>query len=212
MDRNKLIVLLANWYSGATLFTILMNRHSQIVSNGEGFPFDLNDIKRYMCSCGHHLDECIFYRNAASHMMNTEGTTWNRDLFVRVPRFSHVKSIDRLLLTPRFNSSIISYIINNRKTYRHTLSHFLQAQYDFFRKAKEYTNASIYMDGTKSIRRAQLFARDNKMQLQVIHLVRDGRAFCSSYIKNNKLGIDSLGKAARKWKEYIQFTDRQFYQ
>ena len=211
MDKkSKLIVLFSNWYSGATLFTILMNKHSKVVSNGEGFPFSSDDTTRYRCSCGDYIDECDFFQYAASHMMDREGTGWDRDIFVRVPSFSRVKSINRLLLSPRFNSSLISSLINHKSSYQHTLSRFLHAQYAFFKKATEYSNASVYMDGTKSIRRAQLFARDNNVQLQVINLVRDGRAFCHSYIKNRNLGINSIGKAAREWKDYIQLTDNFF--
>jgi len=209
MDKkNKLVVLLANWYSGATLFTILMNRHSKVVSNGESFPFSSNDMTRYKCSCGRYLDGCSFYRNVGSHMWDVDGAKWDRDIFVRLPSFSKVSSINRLLLSPRFDSSLTSYLINMKSSYRYALSHFMQAQYEFINKATELANATVYMDGTKSIRRAQLFARDGHMQLQVINLVRDGRAFCNSYIKNRKLGPNSLGKAAQEWKDYINLTDR----
>ena len=205
--KSKLIILLANWYSGATLFTILMNRHSKIVSNGEGFPFNRNDMKRYRCSCGKYLDECNFYRNVGSHMREEDGSRWNREVFVREPSFSSKSSINRFLLSPRFDSSQTSFLISMISKYRYTLFHFLQAQYEFFKKATEYANASVFMDGTKSIRRAQLFARDDNMQLQVINLVRDGRAFCHSYIKNRKLETNQYGKAAQEWKDYINLAE-----
>jgi len=209
MENNRrLIVLLANWYSGATLFTILMNKHSEIVSNGEGFPFNKSDLTRYSCSCGKYLDECNYYHNVGSHMMDADGVNWNRELFVRLPSFSHVKGIDRLLLSPRFDSRLTSYLIKRTDSYRLTLSGFLQAQYEFFKKATNYANATVYLDGTKSIRRAQLFARDGKMQLQVINLIRDGRAFCHSYIKNRSLDSAYLRKAAREWKDYIHLADK----
>ena len=209
MDKKrKLIILLANWYSGATLFTILMNMHSKVVSNGEGFPFNRNDMTRYKCSCGKYLDECNFYRNVGSHMRDEDGARWNREVFVRDPSFSSNSRINRFLLSPRFDSSLTSFLINKISKYRHTLSNFLQAQYEFFKKATEYANASVFMDGTKSIRRAQLFARDDNMQLQVINLVRDGRAFCHSYLKNRKFGPNQLGNAAQEWRDYINLVDK----
>ena len=209
-QKGKLVVLFANWYSGATLFTILMNKHSKIVSNGEGFPFGRNDMSRYMCSCGNYLDECNFYQYAASHMMDIERARWDKELFVQLPSFSPVKSINRFFLSSRFNNILKSYLINHIGTYRDTLSKFLQAQYEFFKKATEYTNSQLYMDGTKSIRRAQLFAEDDRMHIQVINLVRDGRAFCHSYIKNRSLDINSIEKAAKEWKEHIHRTDNYF--
>ena len=44
--------ILANWYSGATLLALLVNRHTVIECNGETFPFSPRDLKDRDCTCG----------------------------------------------------------------------------------------------------------------------------------------------------------------
>jgi hypothetical protein len=53
--QKNLHYLLANWYSGATLFALLANRHSAIECNGETFPFSPRDLKDYDCTCNKNL-------------------------------------------------------------------------------------------------------------------------------------------------------------
>jgi hypothetical protein len=68
--------------------------------------------------------------------------------------------------------------------------------------------ARIYLDGTKSVRRALLFAAAPQVRMKVIHLVRDGRGFCFSYLKNRKLPRTQLPLAARVWHNTIKAIDR----
>ena len=62
------------------------------------------------------------------------------------------------------------------------------------------------MDGSKSFRRAELFA-ENNLTFKIIHLIRDGRAFCSSFIKNKELSEKQLLVAAKVWKKNIKKVD-----
>ena len=94
-DQHGLAFLLANWYSGATLFNILLNNHTQVVSNGEGFPFLVTDTNQYTCSCGSGLGECEFYRFAGQHMLNEDQSGWDRSVFTQVPSYSRIALLDR---------------------------------------------------------------------------------------------------------------------
>ena len=44
--------------------------------------------------------------------------------------------------------------------------------------------------------------------MKVIHLVRDGRGFCFSYLKNNGLERRQLPQAAHAWRKEITAVDR----
>lgn len=204
--KPKLISLLANWYSGATLLTILLNEHSQIVSNGESMFFDERDNRRYDCSCGKYIDECEFYATTTRHMRLSDGADWDKRLFVQVPRFSRKPVLRTLLHSPRFESGLRHQFINAVPAYRSARERFLQAQLQFFANAREFAGASIYLDGTKSIRRAQLFARDAPCEMKVLHMVRDGRGFCASYVKN-KRPASTLVEAAKAWVRCIARID-----
>lgn len=205
--KPKLVPLLANWYSGATLLTILLNAHSEIISNGESMLFDENDTRRYDCSCGKYVDECEFYGATTGAMRLPGGAGWDKQLFVQVPRFTHRPVLRTVLQSPRFESTLRHQLIGMTPTYRDIRERFLQAQLQFFASARRISGASIYLDGTKSIRRAQLFARDGRCEMRGLHLIRDGRGFCASYMKNMR-PAPHWSDAAKAWLSYIDQVDR----
>lgn len=205
--KTPLVSLLSNWYSGATLLTILLNAHRQIVSNGESMFFDENDTRRYDCSCGRYIDECEFYEATTGHMRLADGAGWDKRLFVHVPSFSRRPILHPLLHSPRFESALRQKFVNVIPAYRDIRDRFLNAQLQFFANARRYSAASVYLDGTKSIRRAQLFARDDRCAMKVLHLVRDGRGFCASYMKNMR-HIPSWSAATKAWVSYIAQVDQ----
>lgn len=203
----QLVSLLANWYSGATLLTILLNAQSQIVSNGESMFFDEKDSRRYDCSCGRYIDECEFYEATTAHMRRAGGPDWDKRLFVQVPAFSHKPVLRSFLHSPRLESVLRQEIIDIAPAYRGIRDRFLDAQLQFFANARRFSGASIYLDGTKSIRRAQLFACDGRCAMKAVHLVRDGRGFCASYVKNTR-PTPSWSDAAEAWVSYIAQVDQ----
>lgn len=200
--QPKLVSLLANWYSGATLLTILLNAHSQIVSNGESMFFDEDDNRRYDCSCGKYIDECEFFEAAAGSMRLPDTAGWDKRLFVQVPHFSRKPVLRSLVHSPRFECALRHNFINIVPAYRDIRNRFLEAQLQFFANARRISGAPIYLDGTKSIRRAQLFARDDRSEMRALHLIRDGRGFCASYVKNMR-PAPSWSDAATAWVSYI---------
>lgn len=206
--KPKLVSLLANWISGATLFTILLDAHSQIVSNGESLPFGEDDHDRYDCSCGKYIEECEFYSAAAGHMRLRDSSEWDRSLFVQLPTLSKVPVLRSLLQSWMFEGRARNRIIDAVPGYRGTMKRFLDAQLLFFENARRLARASIYLDGTKSTRRAQLFARDGRSELKVIHMIRDGRGYCRSYLKNWGDETRNVAIPARLWLRYISQVDK----
>lgn len=199
--------MLSNWYSGATLLAILLNNHSKITCNGEAFPFESTGIDKYICSCGKPLFECEFFTVAASNMIDKERLEWNKDFFVFLPQFSKIKPIDRWLKSFMHLHKLRDIVINLVPGYRVKVERLINNHLQFFMKACEIDRSSVYIDGTKSVRRAELFAKFLKSNIKVLYLVRDGRAFCYSYIKNNHFTKDKLPEAAKAWLEYIELID-----
>lgn len=206
--KPKLVSLLANWSSGATLFTILLDAHSRIVSNGESLPFSEGDDDRYECSCGKDIEECEFYSVAAGHMRLRAGADWDRSLFVQVPRLSKIPVFRSFLNAWMFEGSLRNRIIDAVPSYRGTMKRFLDAQLRFFENARRLAGATIYLDGSKSTRRAQLFARDGRSEMKVIHLIRDGRGFSNSYLKHWGHETRRVTTPAHLWLRYISEVDK----
>ena len=202
----KLVSLLANISSGATLLTFLLSEHSQVVSNGETMFFNERDSKRYDCSCGKYIDECDFYTAATQHMRLPDSSGWDKRLFAHVPTLSRAPLVRSLLHSIHFECAMRHRLIDAVPAYRHERDRFLTAQLQFFANAKALSGASVYLDGTKSIPRAQLLARDGRCDMKVLHLVRDGRGFCSSYVRHLR-PTPSWIDAAKAWTRYIAWVD-----
>jgi len=206
VSKPRSVFLLANYFSGATLLTILLSGHREIVSNGEAMYFDDTDEDRYDCTCGRYIDECEFYGAAAAHMRLPGASGWDRQLFVHVPRFSRNRILRSFLGSWRYESALRDRFISALPGYRRTRDRFMDAQLEFFANARRISGASLYLDGTKSVRRAQLFARDGRSDMKAIHLIRDGRGFCSSDLKNTP--DQTIAKSVREWLAYIAQVDR----
>jgi len=206
VSKPRSVFLLANYFSGATLLTILLSGHPEIVSNGEAMYFDDTDEDRYECTCGRFIDECEFYGAAAAHMRRSDGSGWDRQLFVHAPRFSRNRILRSFLGSWRYESALRDRFITALPGYRRTRDRFMAAQLEFFAHARRISGASIYLDGTKSVRRAQLFARDGRTDMKVLHLIRDGRGFSSSDLKNTP--NQTLTASVKEWLGYIAQVDR----
>jgi hypothetical protein len=207
VERPKLASLFANSYSGATLLTLLLNRHSQIVSNGEAMFINERDQTHYDCTCGKYVEDCDFYRATARHMRLPDDSGWDRQLFMRVPKFSSNRLVQGWLRSARYVSAPRERFIDLIPAYRGIRERFLEAQLQFFANARRLANAPIYLDGTKSLRRAQLLAADGRCEMKAVFLVRDGRGFCASFLKNTG-GRASLAESAERWLAHILRVDR----
>jgi hypothetical protein len=206
VSKPRSVFLLANYFSGATLLTILLSGHKDIVSNGEAMYFDDSDEDRYDCTCGRYIDECEFYGAAAAHMRLPDGSGWDRQLFVHMPSFSRNRILRSFLGSWRYESALRNRFISAFPGYRRTRDRFMDAQLQFFAHARRISGASIYLDGTKSVRRAQLFARDGRSDMKVLHLIRDGRGFSSSDLKNTP--HQTVAASVKEWLGYIAQVDR----
>ena len=107
MGINKetdLVFLFSNWYSGATLFSFILNNHSQLVCNGEALPFryETTGDDNYTCSCGSQIKKCDFFSNAASVFLDEKGQ-WSDDFSI-LPNIVKNKKLNGLLLKIYSNS------------------------------------------------------------------------------------------------------------
>ena len=207
---NELVFIFSNWYSGATLLSILLNNHSLIVCNGETFPFAYDELNKdqYICSCGKHILQCDFYSAVSSPVKHTDGS-WN-GYFRILPHLSNYNFVNKIALSfdrlVTFRNLFLSTSVLKRR-----LSSYLDAHLEFYEKARSYFGGACYVDGTKSIRRAELFinnAKTTKTIIKVVSLVRDGRGFCHSFLKNRNLSKNDIKEAMKAWREYILLVDK----
>ena len=201
-NTTDVVFLLSNWYSGATLFALILNESPDLICNGETFPFGLVGEKEYTCSCGNILSECGFYTSVAAGMKDGDGG-WEKDIFRTLPRFSKSNYINRILngflMFPRFRDQVI----RSNPVWRKKMKEFVERHEEFMRRSTTYSAKSIYVDGTKNIRRAEILSQYGNYNSKVIHLVRDARGFCNSWSKNRGVDlITGLQAAIKCWNDY----------
>ena len=203
------VLLLSNWYSGATLLSLLLDSHPSVVCNGETFPFAQSDKRRHLCSCGFFIDQCEFYNQTTTIKPDKDFPhNWDYRNAVINPRFHQNNTLNRYLTSPVRESALRRKLIASLGISKR-LNEFVAFQQKFMQRALEVNAAKIYIDGTKSIRRAQLFANYSGLEkIKVIHLIRDGRAFCNSFRKNRKISEAKVALAAQEWNDYINLVDK----
>lgn len=195
--------LLANWYSGATLLTLLLDRHPRVLSNGEGFyhPFPQPDIT---CSCGVNIRSCEFYRDAAAGMW--AGNDYDEQLFRLTPALFKHQPFRGLADSTRFAGKWRREVIRSIPGVRSRYDRFVQAHIEFMTRALKVAQARLYLDGTKSLRRAEIFLSEPGFRSSpILLLVRNPLSWCASWMdKHDNRGETGLSVAAHKWNEYVR--------
>ena len=199
------VILLSPWYSGATLLTLLLDAQPQIVTNGEAFPFSSSDPE-YQCSCGQALSSCDFYSFAASGMR--VGDDFSPDLFRREPRIGGFSLFRWLATTPRLSGNWRVSVSQFWPPFREAVLPFLAAHHEFMRRAISYSGATIYVDGTKSLARADLFLGHFGGPKRLLLLIKDCREYCASVLRIQKRPKGAVAEIAREWLFYIRSAER----
>ena len=203
-DSRPLVFLLANWYSGATILSILLNNHTSISCNGELVPFWNQSPDTLICSCGASLEACPFYAATCDHF-RSDGK-FDQSLFSPVPVFYRQQFLRRALQSFKL-APIVDRLAFISPRYRKLISLFINVHLEMFDNIKTIDKSTIYVDGTKSIRRVDLFARFSDKPIKVLHMIRDGRKFAASYKNVRKPTGDPVVEAAKHWNSYIDMID-----
>jgi hypothetical protein len=198
---------LSNWYSGATLLTLLLDRHPEIVSTGETF-IGLGTEQDTPCSCGAKVRDCSFLADAAGHMRH--GDRFDLDRFRMLPVFSGNRLINRALSNNRFSGRLRNSLVDAVPAFRRRRDRFVTDHMGFMSRAASLARASVFLDATKNIRRAELFLERAEAPIPVIHLVRDARGFAKSLLvePTEQSRHPDARQAGDRWNEYIDAFDR----
>jgi hypothetical protein len=197
--KTPFAFILAHSFSGSTLLSFLLDAHPEIATVGEMFIAPSHNTAGYPCSCGEPIERCAFWRRVSEAMAArgipfdlrsaeasltaaSYGLLGSRVVWAE-PRGPFLEGIRRLALAllPGVRRELDRRIAVNR--------HLAEA-------VLELRHARVFVDATKRPGRALLLRRDPRLDLQVIHLVRDGRAVARSTIRNLDRTVE---EGARSW-------------
>lgn len=205
VDVESYNFLLSNWYSGATVLSIILNNHKSITCNGETFPFQDQDPNKLICSCGQTVSNCEFYRYTCGQFL--KNGIFDRKYFGIIPVISRYKAIQRLFYSYRYTYKVREVLLKILPGYVDTVDKFIELHSEFYRLACEFNGSKVYLDGTKSVRRAELFAGYGGKPVKIIHSIRDGRKFVASYMRICKLGEKDIPFIAKEWIDYLEMVN-----
>lgn len=206
-QKTPFAFILAHSFSGSTLLSFLLDAHSEIATVGEMFIAPPSNTDGYPCSCGEPIDRCAFWRRVSETMaargvpfdvrgaeasLSAASYGWLGSRVVWAePRGSFLEGIRRaaLALLPGVRRELDRRIAVNR--------HLAEAVLDL-------RDARVFVDATKRPGRALLLRRDPQIDLQVIHLIRDGRAVARSASRN--LGR-TIEEGARSWAASLRHSE-----
>jgi hypothetical protein len=158
----------------------------------------------YVCTCGSLLVHCAFWTEVF-RMVNKQGLQfsaheWTNDykyknsllhkLFSTYPSQPLIRVLQKMALrsTP-FHKQRVAYTNN--------------VNIAFIQSALKLTGADVFFDTSKALMRLSYLLEIPEIDLKVVRVVRDVRAFASSY---KSRGV-SVEQAARHWRSYQLSAD-----
>lgn len=182
-------------FHGATLFSLLLNNHSQVSALA-----DTNPSREYdqLCSCGEHVSACAYWQ-AVSWRVGVERFDRLNTLLPILPRPLEKYRLEgrELPLTgrPRLDRAAghaaatavdaLSQFVWHPGS--RALHEYAATWHSYYDAVRDLQHTSVIVDGSKSARKAELFARriNGASKVRVIHLLRDPRGFVASWFRHH---------------------------
>jgi hypothetical protein len=168
------VVYLAGYgHSGSTLMNMVLNGHSKILGAGGVAGYRSRDIRKRnsskaktekLCSCGAEVSQCLFWRQIFQGM--EKETAHGLSLYQ--------SKIDFILGRQRF-------IHFDKK--RVDIEHYLSVMEKIYSRLLKISGKNIVVDSSREPYRIYLLAKSEKIDLTILHLVRDVRGCVASMKK-----------------------------
>ncbi len=183
----KLIYIVGHERSGSTFLDILLGSHPEITSVGELCTFyRYGVVAEKRCSCGEKVVDCSFWNEVKRNFLQRTG----KDYFIK-----QIKIQDYFEGKYNLPGWLFGSIFLDKK-----LKRYLDVACSLYQAIADVSGKQIIVDSSKSRLRAYWIsglARRKKVDIYVIHLIRDGRGVVWSHKKLYKnlreKGVNKLG-------------------
>jgi hypothetical protein len=202
---SRIAFVLCPSFHGATLLSLFLNNHSQIVALGDTLPS--TDHLDFFCSCGDRIDACWFWQAILVKSVDTSKNT--KKVFNEVPQLSrnlsHNSKINSMLAhLPRQFGRVAWKLLGPVAS-----SRFLDDTIKLREIACQLHNAKLFIDGSKSASRVAAYsALSGDPVTKVLHLARDPRGYYASCSRSQP--HMSFEEITSSWWMYHAWTVRIF--
>jgi len=161
-QKISVIYLLGAGHSGSTLLDLIMGSHSQIFGAGELQQYFVSpDSRIRSCMCGKTVLECPFWKKVFKNLNLESGLTVYR------------KRKDFLLNRKSYLDSYYRCPVNLEK--------YIELNEELYKNILKYSGKKIVFDSSKWPYRAELLLNSNKLDITILHLVRNGKGVTWSW-------------------------------
>lgn len=183
VQKPKVLLVVGAGRSGTTLVSSMLGQLEGYFSAGElNYFWDAGLTKNQLCSCGEKLCECSVWSNILKRKFNT-ATPEDYAEFGRLSR-----SVIR-----RLNIPLLRYPALMPQNLKIKWDKCLKIYDDLYQSIADETGAAVIVDTSKDPSHALFLARSKKIELYILHVVRDARAVAYSR-QRKKRQISKVGK------------------
>lgn len=196
-------------YSGSTLLSFLMDAHPNVASVGE-VALTPNSrragVDKYPCSCGRAITACPFWIDVFRRVQNRGVPltfhNWLHDYRYMHPLANRLFSVysDRPWIRRFHRLAALALPAHRRKVRRATA-----ASVAFMQAVLESTQTQVFFDASKSLMRLSCLLPCKSLDIRVVRMVRDVRAFVYSSLKKHEA---NAFEAATIWKRHQLAADQ----
>jgi hypothetical protein len=202
MMRPKIIYIMGSGHSGSTVLDVVLGNHPGIESVGALHQLHHSGWKKddnRRCACGSGVHECAYWTEVHRYWVAEVGRD-NLDRYIGLQNKleRHIRNWPHLLYQSRLKSSeFVQYS---------TMTAAL------FQAIHAVSGKKVIVDSSKNPRRGYLLLASGMFDLQLLHLVRDGRGVVWSGMKPRQkdvsAGIPQSRAAIPAWRTSLAWLHR----
>jgi hypothetical protein len=193
------------------LLGMLLANHPACASIGAatGLPAKI-DLATYRCSCGLRFTECPFWGRIADRTADLRHpvTVFEKDFWnthVRVSRRRWLNGVIVSSLGSTWFNTARDAVVGWAPPLRRRIAEARTSTWSLARAVLDETGKDVFVDTARYHQRPRYLRGTPRLDLKVIHLVRDPRGNSASIMKHT--GVDAAA-AARQWRHYNVEADR----
>lgn len=170
------VVYIGGWgRSGSTLLAVMLAQVPGVVSPGElRFIWDRGVLRNELCGCGSPFSSCSFWKAVGAEAYGSWSQGRAREMLRLEDELQRLRSVPAL-----WSDSCWRKVAGRYAEYHEQLSALYEA-------LRVVAGASVVVDSTKDVPYAYVLSRAPRIDMRVLHLVRDSRAVAYSWTRNVK--------------------------
>jgi Sulfotransferase family len=198
-------------YTGSTLLGMLLANHPSCASIGAATGLTAKvDLDTYVCSCGTRFLDCGFWHRVADRTTEQGHpvTVFKKDYWNTHVRISNRRWLNGIVVSSLGNvalNAVRDATIGRTGLVRRRVAEARLASWSLARAVLDETNKPVFVDTARDHQRPRYLAGSPRLDVKVIHLVRDPRGNSASIMKHT--GVD-VTRAARRWRHANAEADR----